>query len=376
MSEDHDDIGADADGATATEGSRFAKAHHILLYFLGAVLLVWMLSGFYQVKADEIAIVERLGQYLQAGNGKTMTVDQGLHYHLPWPVDRVHKISTQQTATLRVTEFDMPPDAYSDFRMQLQREQWPADVISAWFDPYMITGDKSVIHMDISVVYRINDPEAWLNTVSHADMAVLAANDQREALFQRIAQRAMIGEVSHMTMEQVLFSDLGELATAMQGAVEKGLKMPRIDGQMGVQVMRVDIVRSRPPDRVKPAFNQVSQAKSKREEMKSMAQSAYDSAVTKAEGERLTLVTKANQYATEQTNGATGEAQRFKEVWAQYKKSPETTQFNMYADAANTVLSGAKRLYRVLPGHRLLITVDPPQYDANQVVRPAAPPGG
>jgi hypothetical protein len=34
------------------EGSRWAKAHHILLGFLLLSAVIWILSGFYQVKAD------------------------------------------------------------------------------------------------------------------------------------------------------------------------------------------------------------------------------------------------------------------------------------------------------------------------------------
>src|SRR5438046_343354 len=86
------------------EGSRFAKAHHILLFFTAFVLLVWLLSGIYQVKSDEVAIVERLGVYVAHE-------ENGLHYHLPWPIDTIHKVSIQQSRTLTVRAFNEPPDA-------------------------------------------------------------------------------------------------------------------------------------------------------------------------------------------------------------------------------------------------------------------------
>jgi len=163
------------DGTPAPEGSRFGKAHHILLSFVTAALVIWLLTGFYQVKSDEVAIIERLGQYLQTPNEKAALIEQGLHYHLPWPIDTVHKVSIQQTMTLRVNAFDTSPEAYAEFKQQLmQARAGTLQQISAIFDPYLITADKSVVHMDISVVYRVNDPEAWLNTISHSGVTTSA----------------------------------------------------------------------------------------------------------------------------------------------------------------------------------------------------------
>src|SRR6185503_6756983 len=91
-----DEFTTTTDGTPPPEGSRFGKAHHILLIFALAVFVIWLLTGFYQVKSDEVAIVERLGQYLQNPDGKAALVEQGLHYHMPWPIDTVHKVSVQQ----------------------------------------------------------------------------------------------------------------------------------------------------------------------------------------------------------------------------------------------------------------------------------------
>src|SRR4051812_13162774 len=107
-----DELDTAPDAARAPEGAMFGKAHHILLLFALAALVIWLLSGFYQVKSDEVAIVERLGQYLQTPDGKAVLIEQGLHYHLPWPIDTVHKVSVQQTMTLRVNAFDTTPEQY------------------------------------------------------------------------------------------------------------------------------------------------------------------------------------------------------------------------------------------------------------------------
>ena len=41
------------------------------------------------------------------------------------------------------------------------------EVLDAIYDPYLITGDKNIVHMEIAVTYRRDDPDAWLNTVGY-----------------------------------------------------------------------------------------------------------------------------------------------------------------------------------------------------------------
>jgi len=79
------------------------------------------------------------------------------------------------------------------------------------------------------------------------------------------------------------------------------------------------------------------------------------------------MILQAQQYATQRTQEAEGEASRFAQVLQQYQASPETTRFNIYVDAAQSILANAKRLYVARPGQRITVTVDPPQFAANQV---------
>jgi membrane protease subunit HflK len=363
------------DGTPPPEGSRFGKAHHILLIFALAVFVIWLLTGFYQVKSDEVAIVERLGQYIQNPDGKAALVEQGLHYHMPWPIDTAHKVSVQQLLTLRVNAFDTSPDAYSEFKQQMmQQRQGTIEQINAVFDPYLITADKNVVHMDIAVVYRINDPEAWLNTISHTGDTANGedSEDMRQQMFQQIAQHAMITRVSQMKLDEALFSGLGALNATMQETLEKGMQVEDVHSasgklQLGVEVRRVDVIRSRPPDRVKSAYDQVQQSKANFQRMQRDALTQKESTIRMAESQKQTMLLRAEQYANEQTRQAEGEAARFSQVLKQFQQSPVSTRFNVFADTAQSIMANLKRLYVALPGQRITVTLDPPQFDANQV---------
>ncbi len=354
------------------EGSRFAKAHHILLLFLAAAIVIWLLSGIYTVKSDEIAIVERLGQYVSTPDGKAIQVEHGLQYHLPWPIDIVHKISVQQTATLRVNAFDTSPSENVDFKTMLQREGVPTEALSALFDPYLITADKSVIHMDISVIYRINDPEAWLNTISHTGDAAEGGEDMRADIFQQIAQHAMITQIAHMTLEEALFTKLPELPGDMLSTLQDAMNLPDPEHPgarqgLGVQIQKVEIVQARPPESVKSAFDQVIQAKAGLDTAKSQAEAESNATVTRAQGQVNTLQVDAQTYKKQTTEAARGEADRFNEIMVQFRNAPDVTRWNVFVDAVRSVSGNAKRMVFAQPGQKTILTVDPPQYDPNQV---------
>ena len=67
--------------------ARLRLGYRWLLGILVLFLAVYLASGFYVVGADERAVVRRFG----AVDGR---VGPGMHYCLPWPVDRVDVVKT------------------------------------------------------------------------------------------------------------------------------------------------------------------------------------------------------------------------------------------------------------------------------------------
>jgi membrane protease subunit HflK len=363
----------------AEEGSRFGKAHHILLLFAGAALLVWILSGIYKVNPGEVAIVERLGQYVGSANGKPGTatlVQPGPHYHLPWPIDLVHKVSTRQTRNLVVRVFNSTPEAYDEIKRQFAQQNPGINLVmlNALFDPYLITGDKNVVHMEVAVQYTVNDPEAWLTTASHEDVREGESEGMREAIFQQVVQHAMVHMVSSMQITNILFEGRERLPEILRREVTDALLLPdpgdptgksRIN--LGVQVEKVDLVEARAPKYVQPAFEQVAQARANMVSTTAKAQADADAAVTQANAAKQTLIGNAQAYRKQVMDSAQGEASRFSQVLEQYKQAPAVTRYNVYADAVRTVAAAATRIIYAQPGQQTTLTIDPPEFDAGQV---------
>jgi membrane protease subunit HflK len=361
----------------APEGSRFGKAHHILLAFLGLAALIWLLSGIYQVNNDQVAIIERLGTYVMDNDGHAHQVERGLHYALPWPIDRILKISTKQQRTLTVAWFNESPDAYAGVKSEFMRQGLPQALLDAIFDPYLITGDLNVIHMKLAVQYRVDDPEAWLTTVAHSDEDSDDLTGKREDLFQEIAKHAMTSQVASMPVDTVLFAQTG-LPTTLSAAIDKAMTLPdpldptgKLKTHMGVHVQSVDLLAVRPPDLVRDSFDAVGRAIQQADQSRTQAKAQAYADMQDALAKTSTLQSDANAYSNQVIGAAKNEATRFSQVFAQYQKAPDVTMWNVYVDAVKSVTASATRIIFAQPGQRTTIILDPPQFDETQV----GPPG-
>ncbi|HVT80944.1 MAG TPA: SPFH domain-containing protein [Phycisphaerae bacterium] len=358
---------------TQAQGSRFARAHHILLYFLAAVVAVWLLTGFYQVKSDQVAIVERLGEYLPSVDGRTSA---GLHYHLPWPIDRVSIVSVQQQYTLQINAFNTSPAEYADFKLALIREQNASpQVLDALFDPYVVTGDKSVVHVELNVVFTIKDPVAWLQSVSHEyhqSYDPKSPGDMRNQLFQHIAQRAILAQIAHTSLGTLL-QNWGDLQRGVMQSFQEALDNPNPAAQpddpainLGVTIVAVTVSVVEVPDNVKPAYtNLVNQLQGKQTVI-TQANINKDSAIIRAKGEQSTLLADARAYNQNTVQAAQGEANRFSEVLKQYENAPELTRINLAVEAGRVVYGSATRIVFAQPGQKTSIVINPPEYNAAQ----------
>lgn len=361
----------------AGEGSRFAKAHNIMLLFVIGVLVVWILSGFYQVKANQIAIVERLGQFVANAEGKAILVEHGLHYHLPWPIDRIHVISTQQQFTMPVTTFNTSPEKYAAFKLDYLRRGWQQQQLDAIYDPYLLTGDKCVIHMDITVQFHIDDPQAWLTSVSHDYSTLYDAageGDMRNQLFLQIAQRALVANVGKMPLESVLRDGREELQNALLRSLQEAMTISDAGDatggtklSLGAQILKVQIGNDKVPDRVGPAYENLNKQRAMADAVRNQAKGDANAATIKADGEKTTLIVNAKNYAQSTVQAAKGDASRFGQILEQYYTAPDVTRWTIYSEAVGSVAGNAKRILFAAPGQPTIITINQPEIDTGQL---------
>lgn len=355
-------------------GSRWGRAHHVLFYFLGAAVVIWLLSGFYQVKVGQVGMVERLGEILRGppdaeGHRAVVVLEPGMGYGLPWPLDIVHQIPTNQNLTVRLTEFGQGVEnaAVKRFWMNqgMRREE-----LDAWFDPYLITADLNVANVEAAVQYKINDPYAYLMSVSHSDtekQATILA--QREGIIRQVASHELVAEMARTPIDLALKGGQADLARR----IKDGTQMEADRLGLGITVLDVTLEHVTWLPAVNDAFSAALRAESAREQALAAAEEYRKSLVTRAEqGESARVLAEADAYRTRMVQEARGEAERFRQVYEQYQKAPDVTRLSMYSDAVNVILQNVTGTMTVLPGQRTVLTIPPVDEKAKAVDRNAA----
>ncbi len=349
-------------------GNRWFSAQYTLIYFLIGVFAIWILSGFYQVGAGEVGVVERLGQYLTLPNGQPELSEPGLHYHLPWPIDRVHIIPLNHEHLLEVGDFDAPPTEYASVKKKYMRQGIPRRIVDAIFNPYLITGDKNILHAKVSVQYEITDPMKYLLAVYQPSNE--PRGSARDATIRMLASHELISELAHDTVDQALYNKLvvQQQLSSQSAANGGGLQAEANRAKLGITIKRVQLEYVHWPRAVNTAF---TAALTDQQEEALAVQDALrqaDTAETEAEGKAQAIVSTAKAAANRTISQASAEAQKFVSVYAQYKKHPRVITLKIIADTLGKVMQNARRVFFVQPGQRMLLSLPPPPKKASAVV--------
>ncbi len=297
------------------------------------LLVIGLFSSYYTVPADSRAVVKRFGAVVGIS-------DPGLHFKLPFGVDSVHIWPTDNVRKMefgfhtRQVGSDRGPTSY-------QRGQ---DTLK---EALMLTGDLNVVDVQWVVQYRIVDPDRWMHQV----------NDPEET----------IHGVSESVMRRVVGNRLGSDVLTV-GRVEIALKvrdeMQRIldNYDLGAQVLTVELQDVTPPDKVKPAFNEVNESRQQKERLVNEAEKERNQVIPRASGEAAQIISEAEAYKAERVNRAKGEAARFLSILAEYRKAEALTRERMFLEAVDAVFPKLESLFVVdegTTGPLPLLNLDP-----------------
>ena len=278
------------------------------LYVVGAAAALFLIvTGYYQVEPDEVAVVQRFGRYVR-------TTEPGPHVRVPFGVERITKVPVQRQLKM---EFG--------FRTAHAAAQttYAAPTKETIAESQMLTGDLNVAVVEWIVQFRIKDPAAYLFRV----------RDVPET-FRYMSEAAMRQVVGDHSVDEVL--TIGREAIALQAKVELQ-RLCELYG-IGIEVQQLVLQDVNPPGPVKPAFNEVNQAIQEKERAINDAWSDYNKAVPKAKGEAEQAIRAAEGYALERVNNAEGDAKRFDALHEEYRKAPAVTRRRIYLETLSAIL--------------------------------------
>ncbi|MEX2516930.1 MAG: FtsH protease activity modulator HflK [Gammaproteobacteria bacterium] len=284
------------------------------------ILLVWAgLTSFYTVQPEERAVVKRFGAVI----GIT---DPGLHFKIPFGVDQV-----QLVATKRVLKQEF------GFRTQGTRSGGRTNYSEQAFEneSLMLSGDLNMIDVEWVVQYRIADPIKFLYETREPTRTL---RDISESVMRRI--------VGNMLGSEVL--TIGRVEIQKQATTEIQEILDGYDA--GIHINTVEMQDVVPPPAVRPAFNEVNEARQERERMINEAQKRVNQEIPNAEGAALRTVAESEGYATERVNRAEGESTRFSAVLREYRQVPEVTRSRLYLETLNEILPNIGQVLVVQDG--------------------------
>jgi modulator of FtsH protease HflK len=337
------------------------SAHRVLLVVGAVALAIWLATGFYQVGVSEVAIVERLGQYVALPSGKPDPVPPGFHWGFPWPIDRVEKVSVQQTHQLSLETFDASPRNYDESRMQVikDNEGIRQEVLDVIFDPYLITADLSVVHLRVQVQYRISDVYAYTQAVAEMPGHDLATRDE---LLHRVIEHEAAAAVGHFPIN-TLFGE----QTLVEQLLRKRLRdtMVTKDGAplLGIRIEEESVKLSavRVPTQVVPSFNLLAQEIAQKGALRAQAEGAKSAMILEAEAQAKATQSAAKGYQARIESTAKGEAERFAAIMTQYNMDPDTAKYDLWQNTMKDILNGATRIFFVEPDEVLNLTLEKPE---------------
>jgi len=307
----------DEDISTEDEDFKFKFPKFLTPSFIiGSIFGLIVLTGmFYTIQPDEVGVVLRFGKFIKNTNpGLHMKIPLGIEKIIPMKVEYIYK-----------KEFG--------FRTSKAGVRTVYDEKTSYDDEsLMLTGDLNVLDIEWIVQYKIADPFKVLFNIRDIDKAL-----------QDISESVMRKIVGDYTFNEILTTRRMEINAEGQTELQKILDYY----DTGIKIVTVKLQDVNPPDPVKPAFNEVNEAKQEREKLINQAWEVYNKEIPQAKGEALKVVKEAEGYALEKVNKAQGDAERFLLLMKEYSKAKDITRKRLYLEYMEEILKKAGKKYVV-----------------------------
>ena len=286
-----------------TQLKHFARFVPVVVIIV--IVLITVFTSYYTVKQDELGVVTRFGKF-------NRVTEPGLHLKFPFGIEQVQKPRVRHIFKEEFGFRTVKPGVRSVYE---ERE---------FFDEsLMLCGDLNCALVEWVVQYKIKDPKDYLFNVRDPKKTI---RDVSEAALRNIAGDSSVDEI--LTIRRI------EINKEAQEMMQKMLD----SYGLGVQIVTVKLQDVNPPEEVKPAFNEVNEAKQDRERFINEAWQEYNRVVPRAKGEAKKMIQMAKAYAIERVNMAKGEAKRFLSVWEEYNKAKDVTRRRIYLETMNEIL--------------------------------------
>lgn len=290
----------------------------------GILVILGLIGSFYTVQPDEEAVLLRLGRYVS-------TYGPGLQFKLPYGIDRVYKLQTQQ---ILQEEFGFRTSRTSgSSSSEYRRSGFQTESL-------MLTGDLNIADVEWVVQYQISDPYQFL----------FATNDPKKNI--RDVSEAVIRRVVGDRLVNAVFERTG-MATESRALIQEVLD----HYNMGVRVIAIEFQDVLPSEVVRPSFNEVNAARQELEKLINQAEARYNQVIPAARGRAEQTIGEAEGRAQAIVNRARGDADKFNAMLAEYRRAPRITRERLYLETMEDIYARLEKLTIVDPQIRGLLPI-------------------
>jgi HflK protein len=290
---------------------------------LVAIALI-ALNGFYSLRPDEAGVIERFGRKILPLR------EPGLHYKLPWPIERLTRIQASRVRTVEV--------GFRSSAVQSSNEpatyEWNVQHRAGRFqskpeESLMLTGDLNMIEVNAVIQYRLRKPDDFLFRQMDGDATVRTAS---ESVLQMV--------IAATPLDNALTFDRLALESRIRREVQS-----RLDRyEAGVEVLGARLLDVHPSIEVVDAFREVSAAFEEKNRLINESEGYRNEQVALARGNAQARTVEAAGYSLGRKNRSEGDASRFTQSEDAFRAAPALTETRLYLESMEQILPGKRKL--------------------------------
>lgn len=253
------------DAANESLADALRSSFRILKGIMALLVVLYLFSNVRRVDSHEQALKLRMGRLLP------QTVESGLVWALPYPIDEIIPLPTRKSNELRVRShtFNRRPEEEGKPLAMIVRS---GDGLHPGLDGALVASDGGLVHVQWKVTYKIDDVRAYVSTIRTKEL------EAAEDLIRLMVETAGIQIAGELTAEELIRTRVDYVQSEMTRRTNERLT----ELGSGLNVSRVEMFEPTPPIPVREAFDNTQRA-----------ENAKQSRIRDAEQKRTTILNEA-----------------------------------------------------------------------------------
>lgn len=281
-------------GSTSTNDDSFSPGS-LFVGGLIVLLVLWALAGIVIVPPPEKGVVLRFGRYVRM-------IEPGPHW-VPPIIESARLVNVMR-----------------DYSFSTKAE--------------MLTKDKNIVDVEVSVVFRIDDPKKYLFNAADPYESVTQATSS--------ALRQVVGST---TLDGILT----QTRASARDSIETQLKETVKYYDIGINIIDVNLQPAKPPQQVSEAFDDVIKALEDEKRYINEARAYREKVVPIATGKAKRIIQESEAYKEQVVLDAKAQVASYMAIQPQYQINPDIVGGNIYYSKLQDLYSSVNKVLIDIP---------------------------